>query len=70
MKLYQIIFFNLAAVIAFMLAVWILSLLKKDASIADIFWGLGFILVAWITFFLSGGDGPRSFIVVAMTTLW
>jgi steroid 5-alpha reductase family enzyme len=70
MELYQIIFFNLAAVIAFMTAVWLLSLFKKDASIADIFWGLGFILVAWITFFLSNGDSPRRLIVAAMTTIW
>jgi steroid 5-alpha reductase family enzyme len=70
MELYQIIFFNLAAVIAFMTAVWLLSLLKKNASIADIFWGLGFVLVAWITFFLSNGDGPRRLIVAAMTTIW
>jgi steroid 5-alpha reductase family enzyme len=70
MECYQIIFFNLAALIVFMAAVWFLSLLKKDASIADIFWGPGFVLVAWITFFLSDVDGPRHFIVVAMTTVW
>jgi steroid 5-alpha reductase family enzyme len=70
MGLYQIVFFNLAAVIVFMLFVWVLSLLKQDAGIADIFWGLGFILVAWVTFCLSQGNGPRRFVVVAMTTLW
>jgi steroid 5-alpha reductase family enzyme len=66
----QIIFLNLAAVIVAVLFVWVLSLLKHDAGIADIFWGLGFILVAWVTFFLSQGHGLRRFIVLAMTTLW
>ncbi len=70
MESYQIIFFNLAAVMAYMLAVWLVSLFKKDASIADIFWGPGFVLLAWSAFFLSGGDGPRRFMVAAMTTLW
>ncbi len=64
------IFFNLAAAIVSVLFVWVLSLLKLDAGIAYIFWGLGFILVAWVTFFLSQGDGLRRFIVVAMTSLW
>ena len=70
MEIHQIIFLNLAAVIVFMVCVWILSLFKKDASIADIFWGLGFIQVAWITFFLSNGEGLRRFIVLFMITLW
>jgi steroid 5-alpha reductase family enzyme len=66
----QIIFLNLAAVIVAVLFVWVLSLWKHDAGIADIFWGLGFILVAWVTFLLSQGHGLRRFIVLAMTTLW
>ncbi len=70
MQPYQVMLFNLAAVIVFMLFVWVLSLLKQDAGIADIFWGLGFVLVAWVAFFLSEGDGLRRFIVVSMTTLW
>lgn len=61
---------NLAAVMAFMLMVWLLSLAKRDAGIADIFWGLGFILVAWISFFLGGGQGIKSFLVATLTTLW
>ncbi|MBD3307240.1 hypothetical protein GF339_12460, partial [candidate division KSB3 bacterium] len=44
---------NLLAVLGLMLIVWLLSLVKKDASIVDGFWGLGFVLIAWITFALS-----------------
>ncbi len=50
---------NLSAVMAMMFAVWLLSLIKGDASIADIFWGLGFVVVAWLTF-LQGRRLPRS----------
>jgi steroid 5-alpha reductase family enzyme len=39
---------NLAAAVAFMVVLWPVSILKKDASIADIFWGLGFVFVAWL----------------------
>ncbi len=61
---------NLAAVMVFMLLVWLLSLARRDASIVDIFWGLGFILVAWISFFLGEGQGTRNFLVATLTTLW
>jgi steroid 5-alpha reductase family enzyme len=37
---------NLAAAMALMFCVWLLSLAKKDVSIVDIFWGLGFVVIA------------------------
>ena len=35
------------AIAALMLATWLASLARKDASIVDIVWGLGFVVVAW-----------------------
>src|SRR6266404_4565892 len=40
---------TLKATAALMLGVWLLSLVKKDASIVDTFWGLGFVLIAALT---------------------
>ena len=37
------------AVLALMLCVWAFSVKVKDASIVDIVWGLGFVLIAWVT---------------------
>ena len=34
-----------------MLAAWLVSLPLKNASIADIVWGSGFVLIAWAAFF-------------------
>ena len=70
MSFIQIGLLNLAAIIGFMFSLWLFSLLKKDVSIVDIFWGTGFVLIAWSTFFLSDGYEPRRFLVAAMTTLW
>jgi steroid 5-alpha reductase family enzyme len=61
---------NLGAVIAMMLAVWVLSLIKRDASIVDVFWGLGFVLVAWLTFFEADGYPGRKALITVLTTLW
>jgi len=61
---------NLAAAVAFMVVLWPVSILKKDASIADIFWGLGFVFVAWLNFFLTGGYMGRKLLLVCLTTIW
>lgn len=61
---------NFIAVMLFMIGVWIISLFKKDASIVDGFWGLGFVLVAWITFFLSEGYVGRKILIAGLTTIW
>jgi steroid 5-alpha reductase family enzyme len=59
-----------AAVTALMLGTWALSLVLRDASIADIAWGLGFVLVAWLA--VAIGDGPlaRRLLVAVLVTVW
>ncbi len=54
---------------AAMLALWMLSLALEDSSIVDIFWGLGFVLVAWVVV-LRVGWSPRGVLAVALVTLW
>ena len=61
---------NLAAVMAIMFAVWLLSLVKRDASIVDVFWGLGFVVVAWLTFLQADGYLGRKVLITLLTTLW
>lgn len=53
-----------------MFALWILSLRLRDSSIVDIFWGLGFVLIVWVTRLSEGGTEPRAGLVAAITTLW
>ncbi len=60
---------GLAAAISLMVAVWALSLVKRDASIVDAFWGLGFVLVAWVYYALAP-EGGRRLVVPLLVTLW
>ena len=62
--------FNLAAIIGFMICAWIFSLILKDASIADIFWGLGFVLIAWMTFFRAEGYFFRKLLIALLVSIW
>jgi steroid 5-alpha reductase family enzyme len=48
---------------------WIVSLPTKDASIVDVAWGLGFVVIGWVTFALFPDD-PLSMIPLAMVTIW
>lgn len=48
---------------------FIVSLIKKRNDVADIAWGLGFVLLAWLAAYLSGFT-IRSLIVNLLVTLW
>jgi steroid 5-alpha reductase family enzyme len=61
---------TLAFVAGSMLIVWLLSLALRDASIVDVFWGLGFVLIALIASWQGSGYPPRRFLVTVLTTLW
>lgn len=61
---------TLAATAALMLCVWLLSLARKDASIVDTFWGLGFVLIAVVCCTIGEGYGPRRMLVTVLTTVW
>jgi steroid 5-alpha reductase family enzyme len=49
---------------------WIYSLIKKNVTIADSLWGLGFVLIAWLTFFRADGFLARKANLTALVTLW
>jgi len=61
---------NLVLVMVLMTCAWLLSLALRDSSIADVFWGLGFVLIAWSTFFQAGGAFPRKLLITVLVSLW
>ena len=59
-----------AALVAITMTVWfVLAILRKDNSIADIAWGLGFVLVAVVTF-LRRGSLFLPLLVTALVVVW
>jgi steroid 5-alpha reductase family enzyme len=59
-----------ATITVLMLATWIVSLPLHNASIVDLIWGLGFVLVAWTVRLTVDGDAARQWLIVAMVTIW
>ena len=60
----------LLAALVMMTLVWAGSLVKRDASIVDVFWGLGFALVGWIYFLAAEERTLRGTLVLGLVTLW
>lgn len=59
-----------AAVAVLMVLTWTISLVARDASIVDIVWGLGFVIVAWTVTIGLEERPPRAVLLVALTTVW
>lgn len=49
---------------------FVLSLLKKRNDVADIAWGLGFVLLAWVSIFISKNFEIRTIVVTFLVTVW
>ena len=66
----EVVFGAAIAIACMMIAVWAISLVMRDASIVDIAWGSGFVLVAWVSYWLSDGNSTRSLLLTVLTTIW
>jgi steroid 5-alpha reductase family enzyme len=63
----------LAAAIAIailMVVTWVVSLALRNASIVDVVWGLGFVLVAWVVRLQGDTNTGRQWLLVAMVSIW
>ena len=66
----EIMGWNLAAVTAMMAFGWFISIISRNVTIVDSLWGLGFILIAWLTFFAADGYWGRKLLIATLVTLW
>jgi steroid 5-alpha reductase family enzyme len=60
----------LVTIACLMLATWSVSLVRRDASIVDIAWGLGFVLCGWAALFVTGASGSGNWLLVVMVSVW
>ncbi|MGD2245233.1 MAG: DUF1295 domain-containing protein [Candidatus Aminicenantes bacterium] len=69
-SLIEYVLYSAAAIFAYMTVIFIVALFKKDNSIVDTAWGLGFILVAFLAFFLEREFVVRHIFVTALVLIW
>jgi steroid 5-alpha reductase family enzyme len=71
MNFFSLYFTGGAVILCLMLVLWAISLLLKNSSIVDIFWGFGFVLSAWLYYFISPEGFPiRKLILLVLATIW
>ncbi len=61
---------NALVLLVLIFLLWLLSVKLKDVSIVDIFWGLGFVIVAWVSFAVSKVNAPRGWLLCTLVTVW
>lgn len=60
-----------AVILGVMTLLWVISLILKNSSIVDIFWGAGFVVVVWIAFALTPqGYDLRKWLISLLVTIW
>jgi steroid 5-alpha reductase family enzyme len=70
MELRELLVANAAGVAALMVATWLVSLWRRDASIVDVVWGLGFAALAVASALLGAGVPARRWLVACLAVLW
>ncbi len=61
----------LGLVLLVYMTVWFgISVLKKRNDVADIAWGLGFVLLTWVSLVTSGVSSVASLVTAVLVTMW
>jgi steroid 5-alpha reductase family enzyme len=68
--LMQTLLMNLLVIMLVMFALWVIGTVRRDASIVDPFWGTGFVIVAWVAWFMNSPASLRVLILASLTTIW
>jgi steroid 5-alpha reductase family enzyme len=61
---------GLGTITLLVVATWVVSLVRRDASIVDRVWGLTFVVAAWTYAHYADPPTPRTWLVLALVTVW
>jgi steroid 5-alpha reductase family enzyme len=62
--------FGLLLALALETLAWLVSLARRDASVADVLWGPGFAALAWLYHAAIPGRSTRGLLVAGLVTIW
>lgn len=68
--MWQVWLVGLGTVSAMMLATWVASLVRRDASLVDRVWGLAFVVLVWTYAIAAATWSPRAWLITALVTVW
>ena len=65
---------NLLVVLGLLVLLWAYCVKIKDVSLIDMFWGTGFVVVVWVSYFVANFGSEtvdqRLLLVCLLTTIW
>jgi steroid 5-alpha reductase family enzyme len=70
MSFFQIYLQAFLVIMILMTTLWVVSVLIKNVSIVDLFWGFGFVLTAGFYFLKTDGFEPRKTILMVLVAIW
>ncbi|MEX2549480.1 MAG: DUF1295 domain-containing protein [Nitriliruptoraceae bacterium] len=70
MATWQVWLVGLATVSTMMMLTWIVSVIRRDASLVDRVWGLGFVVAAWTYAHFAEPATARTWLALALVTIW
>ena len=59
-----------AGALTLVVLIWLASLRLRDASIIDVFWGVGLVVIGWICVAVGHGDRDRRLPLAILVTIW
>ena len=66
----QILISNFIILMACMIVLWLISIPLRDVSFVDSFWAIGFLVVAGVTYQMTGGETDRRQLMLLITAIW
>jgi len=66
----EIVSLSLLVTVVYMACGWIISVIRQDASTVDVFWGLGFVLLAVVSAITGDGFVGRKAVVATLVGIW
>lgn len=70
MTFFQIYIQAFFVIMVLMTMLWIVSIIIKNVSIVDLFWGIGFVITSSFYFLKSDGNDTRKILIMALVALW
>jgi steroid 5-alpha reductase family enzyme len=70
MTFFQIYFLALAIILCVMIILWIISVIIKNVSIVDVYWGVGFVVVCFFYFLATKGFEARKIVLLILVIIW
>lgn len=68
--MFEIYFNSLAIIILAVTIIWIISVVITDASIVDLFWGMGFVVTNTYYFFVTGEPTTVQWVLLILVLIW